>query len=238
VDQASDLLNGLPDEPRPWCRNWHRGLTALVADDTKAARKCFDMVYDWLPGEVSARLGYAVACELDGAMEQARDHYQAVWRTDRAADSAAFGLARALLVAPWPGDVGRPSEGRDQAVRILRQVPDSSHASTAAGIWAVRLLLDTPAGAGRRTSLEHAADIAGHLKLNERDRELLRALVLRAAVDGELADSSILGCPAGLDNLRRELDRTLRSLASWTPDRRRRVALVDLANEYRPESWL
>jgi serine/threonine-protein kinase PknG len=237
-DRAAELFDSLPDDTTQWRRHWHRGLVALAAGDARTARTCFDATYGWLPGEVSARLAYAVACELNGATAEARDHYHAVWRTDRAAESAAFGLARTLLVAPWPADGDRPVDGRDQAVAVLGQVPDSSHASTIAGVWQVRLLLDSPADDARPPRLKRAADIAGRLRLRDREQLLLHAVVLRAAVKSGLTDAGILGHPAGLDHLKRALEDRWRSLARQTNNRRDRVALVDLANECRPETWL
>ncbi|MER7169207.1 tetratricopeptide repeat protein, partial [Micromonospora sp. NPDC000207] len=130
--EAGALLAGIPDGLRDWSLWWHRGLVALVQGDTAAAREWFGRVYGWLPGEVSARVGYAVAVEADGDHAGAAHHYRGVWQTDQGVVAAAFGLARCLRVAEDP---------RSAAAALLT-MPESARASAAAVTCAARMLLE------------------------------------------------------------------------------------------------
>lgn len=103
IRRADDLLAG-PDLAHTWTLDWHRGLSALIARRGGEARHRFDLVLGALPGEVSARLAYAAAAELDGVPATAADHYRGVWVTDPTVAAAGYGLARCLL-ATAHGDV-------------------------------------------------------------------------------------------------------------------------------------
>ncbi|MER7335053.1 MULTISPECIES: tetratricopeptide repeat protein [unclassified Micromonospora] len=231
ADEAEPLLAGFPEGLRDWSLWWHRGLVALVSRDFGTARRRFDQVYGWLPGEVSTRLAYAVACELDGDPRTAADHYRGVWDTDPGVVGAAFGLARCLLAT---------ADARSAADALLK-VPESSRASTVAVTCAVRILLDAPDD-GRR--LDAALDAAGIVdKLPPFDeREQVEAHILRIALDCDLAAGRhggrrLFGHPLEEDALRGAFERRCRSRARRTADRRERIALVDLANAYRPVTW-
>ncbi|MFG3708249.1 tetratricopeptide repeat protein [Micromonospora sp. NPDC047670] len=231
VDEAGPLLAGFPEELRDWSLWWHRGLVALVGRDFATARRRFEQVYGWLPGEVSTRLAYAVACELDGDARTAADHYRGVWDADPGVVAAAFGLARCLLAT---------ADARSAADALLK-VPESSRASTVAVTCAVRILLDAP---GDEQRLDAALDAAGMVdKLPPFDeREQVEAHILRIALDCDLAAGRhpgrrLFGHPLDEDALRRAFERRCRSRARRTADRRERIALVDLANAYRPVTW-
>ncbi|MEU4641528.1 tetratricopeptide repeat protein [Micromonospora sp. NPDC023814] len=231
ADEAGPLLAEFPEELRDWSLWWHRGLVALVGRDFGTARRRFAQVYGWLPGEVSTRLAYAVACELDGDPRTAADHYRGVWDTDPGVVGAAFGLARCLLAT---------ADARSAADALLR-VPESSRASTVAVTCAVRILLDAPDDGHR---LDAALDAAGMVdKLPPFDeREQVEAHILRIALDCDLAAGRhagrrLFGHPLEEDALRGAFERRCRSRARRTADRRERIALVDLANAYRPVTW-
>ncbi|SCL72113.1 serine/threonine-protein kinase PknG [Micromonospora citrea] len=231
ADEAGPLLADFPEELRDWSLWWHRGLVALVGGDLATARRRFEQVYGWLPGEVSTRLAYAVACELDGDPRSAADHYRGVWDADPGVVAAAFGLARCLLAAADP---------RGAADALLR-VPESSRASTVAVTCAVRILLDAPDD-GRR--LDAAIDAAATVdKLPPfGEREEVEAHILRIALGCDLTEGRhdgrrLFGQPLDEDALRRAFERRCRSRARRTADRRERIALVDLANAYRPVTW-
>ncbi|MFG3700947.1 tetratricopeptide repeat protein [Micromonospora sp. NPDC047620] len=231
ADEAGPLLAEFPEELRDWSLWWHRGLVALVGRDFGTARRRFAQVYGWLPGEVSTRLAYAVACELDGDPRTAADHYRGVWDTDPGVVGAAFGLARCLLTT---------ADARSAADALLK-VPESSRASTVAVTCAVRILLDAPDDGHR---LDAALDAAGMVdKLPPFDeREQVEAHILRIALDCDLAAGRhagrrLFGHPLEEDALRGAFERRCRSRARRTADRRERIALVDLANAYRPVTW-
>ncbi|MER5337562.1 tetratricopeptide repeat protein [Micromonospora sp. NPDC002717] len=231
ADEAGPLLAEFPEELRDWSLWWHRGLVALVGRDFGTARRRFAQVYGWLPGEVSTRLAYAVACELDGDPRTAADHYRGVWDTDPGVVGAAFGLARCLLATADPRS----------AADALLKVPESSRASTVAVTCAVRILLDVPDDGHR---LDAALDAAGMVdKLPPFDeREQVEAHILRIALDCDLAAGRhagrrLFGHPLEEDALRGAFERRCRSRARRTADRRERIALVDLANAYRPVTW-
>ncbi|WP_405095179.1 tetratricopeptide repeat protein [Micromonospora sp. NBC_01412] len=231
ADEAGPLLAGIPDDRRDWSLWWHQGLVALVGTDGAAARDLFGRVYGWLPGEVSARLAYAVACEVAGDHPTAAAHYRGVWETDQGVVAAVFGLARCLFVI----------EGPRAAAAVLLTVPESSRASTVAATCAVRMLLEAPEDGHRLDAAIDAAAVVEKLPPFA-ERDLVEAHILRIALgsdlaDGRYADRRLFGHRIDPDTLRRVFERTCRSLAGHTGDRRERIALVDLANAHRPVTW-
>ncbi|MEU4773577.1 tetratricopeptide repeat protein [Micromonospora sp. NPDC023644] len=231
VDEAGPLLADFPEELRDWSLWWHRALVALVARDAATARRHFEQVYGWLPGEVSARLAYAMACELDGDPRTAADHYRGVRDADPGVVAAAFGLARCLLAT---------ADARSAADALLR-VPESSRASTVAVTCAVRILLDAPDDGHRLDAALEAAAIVDKLPPFG-EREEVEAHILRIALDCDLAEGRhdgrrLFGHRLDEDALRRAFERRCRSRARRTADRRERIALVELANAYRPVTW-
>jgi serine/threonine-protein kinase PknG len=217
-----------------WRTAWYQGLRELAAGNTGGAQTMFDAVYDALPGELAPKLalGFAAEAVADGAA--AARWFQLVWTVDRAYVSAAFGLARARLRA----------DDRAGAVAALTAVPDSSSQYLAAQIAAVRIQVSP--GSGRAPvsgqDLHAAARRLGELQLDAGRQMLLTAEVLRAAVDcaaaGGLAGSGqFLGCEPTERSLRFGLEKAYRAQARLAPDGRRRVELVDLANDVRPRTW-
>ncbi|MGC4807515.1 tetratricopeptide repeat protein [Micromonospora sp. DT233] len=230
-DEAGPLLAGFPDDLRDWSLWWHRGLVALVGGDSEAARDHFARVYGWLPGEVSARLAYAVACEFAGDHRTAAAHHRGVWETDQGVVASAFGLARCLFV----------NEGPRAAAAVLLSVPESARACAVAVTCAVRMLLDAPEDGHRLDAALDAAAVVEKLPAFG-ERELVEAYILRIALDSSLddsrhADRRLFGHRLATGPLSRAFERTCRSLAGRTGDRRERIALVDLANAQRPVTW-
>ncbi|WBB71317.1 protein kinase [Micromonospora sp. WMMD1128] len=231
VAEAGTLLADFPEDRRDWALWWHRGLVALVGRDTDAARRWFEQVYGWLPGEVSTRLAYAVACELADVPDEAADHYRGVWDTDRGVLAAAFGLARCRLATDDPRG----------AADALLSVPESSRAGTDAVACAVRILRDAPDDGRRLATALEAATIVDKLPPFA-ERETVESDILRIALDCDLTDPShagrrLFGEPLDDTSLRRAFERRCRSRARRTADRRDRIELVDLANAYRPVTW-
>jgi serine/threonine-protein kinase PknG len=52
-----------------------------------------------------------------------------------------------------------------------------------------------------------------------------------------LPDGQLLGCEPSERSVRFGLERSYRALARLAPDRRRRIELVDMANDVRPRTW-
>jgi serine/threonine-protein kinase PknG len=231
VAPAEELLAALPADLRDWALWWHRGLVALVGGDTAAARRWFDTVYGWLPGEVSARLAYAVACELDDDLTAAAAHYRGVWDTDRGIVAAAFGLARCLRVTADPR----------RAAQVLLGMPEASRATALAVTCAVRILFEAPDDGHRLDAAVDAARVVTALPPFA-ERDLVEAFILRILLDCDLsdgrhADRRVLGHPLDERSVRQAFERRCRRLARRAGRRSERIALVDLANAERPVTW-
>jgi serine/threonine-protein kinase PknG len=228
-------LAARPDAPvDDWRLDWHHGLVALASGEIGAAREHFDTVYGLLPGELAARLGYAVASELDGDLPAAERHYGAVWATERSSLSALFGLARTRL----------RQDDRRGAAAALDEVPEAASHRVPAQIAKVRALL---AGARPAESasgdLVAAAGAAEALDLTGAARDSLTAEVLEVALAWAVprqtdAAEQVFGVPLAEGRLRERLAEVYRSLARHAVSRGERVALVDRANQVRPWTWL
>jgi serine/threonine-protein kinase PknG len=230
-DAAATLLADLAaDDPSDWRVAWYHGLRSLaLAGD---ARGAFSAVFDELPGELAPKLALAFAAEAVGDLTAARHYFRLVWTVDRSYISAAFGLARTCLAA---GD-------RPGAIAALARVPGTSSHHAAAQIAAVRILV-AGNGPGRVSGddLRQADGRLGQLVMDDVRRQQLTVEVLKAALDwcmtGQPAGSGpILGCEPNPRALRFGLERTYRALARLTPDERRRIELVDMANAIRPRT--
>ena len=235
VDGARVTLEELAaHDPSEWRIVWTEGLRLLAAGDASAARGAFSAIYDELPGELAPKLALAFAAEAAGDIASARHYFRVVWTVDRSYISAAFGLARACLAA---GD-------RPGAIAALAAVPQASSHHAAAQIAAVRILV-SPGLTG--DDVRQADGRLGRLALDEARRQQLTVEILRAALDwgrsgqrlreAASGDGLILGCEPDERALCFGLERGYRALAQLTPDRSRRIELVDLANAVRPLTW-
>jgi serine/threonine-protein kinase PknG len=232
---AGPVLEDLADgEFADWRTVWYQGLRELAAGNPGGAQAMFDAVYDALPGELAPKLALGFAAEALAEETAAARWFQLVWTVDHSVVSAAFGLARARLRA----------DDRAGAVSALAAVPDSSSQYLAAQIAAVRIQV---AAGGRLApvsaqDLDTAARRLGRLQLDAGRQLLLTAEVLRAAVDcaaasGLAGSGQILGCEPTERSLRFGLEKAYRAQARLAPDSRRRVELVDRANDVRPRTW-
>jgi serine/threonine-protein kinase PknG len=225
LGEARELLGTEHD----WRLRWHAGLLALVVDDVPAAEHAFEAVYDALPGEQAPKLALAFCAEHGGRLDRAESYYEAVWRRDRSAVSAVFGLARIRLARA----------DRTDAVRLLDETPAVSRHFDAARIAAVRVLSGN-LGAGRRPSaadLRQARDRLSQLYLDGGartgpSRTRLEAIVREAELGVWLAGAEPVD--GGETQLRLRLERSYRALARQSDSRAHRSDLVDLANQYRP----
>jgi serine/threonine-protein kinase PknG len=237
--------------PGDWRVDWYRGLAALAGGRFDQARRFFDGLYTWMPGEAAPKLALAFSLELAGdparrppAAERsprpatpydsaAARLYEAVWRTDHSHVSAAFGLARVRLAA---GD-------RPGAVAALEAVPEISSQHLAGQVAAV-----AAAVRGRdlaeltEQELCAAGDRLAGLRLEGGRGKELAAEVVEAALGWVLAGRSattgrtLLGVPLTETGLRRALERTYRDLARLAQGPEDRHALVIRANAIRPRT--
>jgi serine/threonine-protein kinase PknG len=245
---GTTLADLAAEDPSDWRIAWTDGLRRLAVGDAVAAGSAFSAVYDELPGELAPKLALAFAAEAGGDAAAASRYFRLVWTVDRSFISAAFGLARTRLAA---GD-------RPGAIAALAAVPETSSHHAAAQIAAVRILV-SPGMTG--DDLRQADGRLGRLALDEARRQQLTVEVLRAALDwassapaasrhvsGRRAsgapaagaasgDGLILGCEPNDRALRFGLERGYRALARLTPDRSRRIELIDMANAIRPRTW-
>ncbi|MGW4466884.1 tetratricopeptide repeat protein [Micromonospora sp. NPDC004704] len=228
-------LAARPDAPvDDWRLDWHHGLVALASGDIGAARQHFDTVYGLLPGELPARLGYAVTSELDGDLPTAERHYAAVWATERSSLSALFGLARTRL---GQGD-------RRGAAAALDEVPETASYRVPAQVAKVRALLSGARVADpAEVDLVDAAVAAEAIDLTGAARDSLTAEVLEVALAWAVprqpaGTEQVFGVPLAEERLRERLAEVYRSLARQSVLRQERVALVDRANQVRPWTWL
>jgi serine/threonine-protein kinase PknG len=236
------------DDPSDWRVAWTDGLRRLAVGDPAVAADAFSAVYDELPGELAPKLALAFAAEAEGDSAAASRYFRLVWTVDRSYISAAFGLARTCLAA---GD-------RPGAISALAAVPETSSHHAAAQIAAVRILVSAGVTGD---DLRQADGRLSRLGLDEARRQQLTVEILRAALEwsstaqapgsqasgrhasGALpsgaasGDGLILGCEPNERALRFGLERSYRALARLTPDRDRRIELVDKANAIRPRTW-
>ncbi|MEV4127467.1 tetratricopeptide repeat protein [Nocardia sp. NPDC049707] len=243
--EVLDMLSRLPDD-HDWRIDWYLGQARLLELDYQRAYDSFDAVLRVLPGEIAPKLALAATAELvlqhwDSAdPEQWRTHaekfYATVWRTDRAAVSAAFGLARQSAA------VGRV----DEAVRALDEVPAAARHYTTARMTAVWLLLTAaPIAELPESTLHIAASRVAGLPSGEGRATQLRVLVFGAALawlqSGNTPandEATLFGAPFTERQLRAGTEAGLRALARSAPGRNHRYALVDLANSIRAKTWI
>ncbi|MEU0504984.1 tetratricopeptide repeat protein [Nocardia sp. NPDC005998] len=232
-----------PGHRTDWRIGWYAGLAELTMGDYEKAYEQFDLVHSAVPGEIAPQLALAATAELVletrcGSADlarwghAAREYYRAVWHTDRSVASAAFGLARRLAAG---GDTAA-------AVATLQQVSEISRHHNVARMTGCVLLVSRPVTELTQSDLDAAARLA---ELPGEPRVLqMRALVLGVALawlrhGGRPQDpnAAILGVRYLEKELRGGIERTLRRIAREAPHPSQRYALIDLANELRPQSW-
>ncbi|WP_320066104.1 serine/threonine-protein kinase [Micromonospora sp. RTGN7] len=225
------------DAAADWRLVWHEGLLSLARADVAEATKMFDGAYRELPGEVAPKLVLGYCAEQRGETQRADRYYREVWRRDRSAASAAFGLARLWLAK---GD-------RTTAVTCLDGVPPVSRHYDAARIAAVRVLGtwlggEPPEAAQLNEAVRRLDDLRldGGTRHGE-TRDRMTAAIRQAALDrllahgaGGLAGGATLGDKVSERSVRRLLERSLRALARQSRTPNDHGLLVDRANAVRP----
>jgi len=246
-----------------WRTAWYYGLRHLAAGRPGDARFAFDAVCDALPGELAAKLALALAAEAAGDQAVAQHYFQLVLTVDpRTYVSAAFGLARTRLAA---GDVAGAitalaavsdtssyhQAAQVAAVRIqVASRPDPSQVSPddlrQAGGRLARLKLDAIQVELLTAEILMAAlncVVAGPQARGPSGGQLPRSQLPRGQLPGgrlpggRLPGGQLLGCDFTERALRFGLERSYRAQARLAADQRRRIELVDQANNVRPGTW-
>ena len=217
--------------PWDWRAVWMQGVTAMQAEQWRAAQGGFNAVYSQLPGEVAPRFALAVACERDGQLQVADPMYRSCLYTDaNYVTSAAFGLARvrqllgdvqgsldALSLVP-ASSRGFSDARRSMASLVLGQ--DASLVGLAQALTAVRNGgLDAGTTAGYEVSI------------------LQRALDIVTAT-GPQPNVQIGGGLATERTIRPQLEDAYRRRAQWEQDPKMRTELIGKANSTRRWSLL
>jgi serine/threonine-protein kinase PknG len=202
-----------------WARAWHAGLIAVASGDPDAASRKFGLVREALPGELVPLLALGLAAEMDGRLDEARDHYTAVAGTVGAVSAAGFGLARTYLRDGQRADAVRAAE---QLAAELKAA--ESRYERQARIAAIRLRASAALG----TSLPDKADLAEAARL-------VAALGADGATEIALSTEIEYGRFLLAADRRLSLSGQLRSLATLADTRPDFFALVDLANQLRPK---
>ncbi|WP_225878029.1 serine/threonine-protein kinase [Spongiactinospora rosea] len=235
--RAAEVLQQAANEaPWDWRVLWYHGLRELAWGNLAEALRLFDEVYYRMPGERAPRMALAFARECAGDHHEAGRHYAAVWRTDRAYVSAAFGLARVCLAV---GD-------RASATRVLDEVPTTSSHYVSAQMAAVALAVR-----GREPNALPADDlmVAGErltdLDLDPGRHNRLAAELLEVALGWVTASGQrgtagppLLGAELSETGVRRRLEGVYRELARGSGAIEDRHAYVDKANAVRPRTWV
>ncbi|SUA72789.1 Probable serine/threonine-protein kinase pknG [Nocardia otitidiscaviarum] len=240
------------DSRADWRIAWYRGVAALLAEDFDEAFTRFDTVHTRVPGELTPSLALAATAELLlqerislSETEPADEHagrwhevalryYTIVWRTNRSAVSAAFGMARRLAAARDPL----------AAVAVLDEVARTSSLHALARMTGCVLLVSRPPAELEESDLHAAATRVRELPADEPRAQQMRVLVLNAALmwlttrrGPERPQTTLLGVPFTEDGVRHGVSESLRLLARKCDDRMHRYHLVDLANQVRPRTW-
>jgi serine/threonine-protein kinase PknG len=233
ADAAPLLADAHAADPGDWRVQWYQGLHDLAAGHPDGARAAFDAVVDALPGEPAPKLALGLAAEAAGDLATAARFLQVVWTVDRSYVSAAFGLGRIRLAA---GD-------RAGAIAALGAVPDTSSQHLAAQVAAVRIRLSPAIGVAwaPEDELQEAGRQLSMLQLDDMLRqrltsELLQAALTRVLAGQRLRAGKLAGCDPNERGLRFGLEGSYRAQARLVPDVRRRIELVDLANQVRPRT--
>ncbi|MBT0567051.1 serine/threonine-protein kinase [Williamsia sp. CHRR-6] len=254
IDTALGLLDVTSRyHPHSWRIEWYLGICALINAEPELAHERFASVLAAMPGEVGPKLAVAATAELlsrwlrrEPGRNDARDaaiarweqvalrEYRTVWQTDRGIVTSAFGMARMLSAQ---GDIAT-------AVTTLDDVPATSrHFNTASCTAVLVLVHGRPPSEVTDDQLRQAASRLAAMPDTEPRKPRLSIMVLGAALgwlhanpERESPDISLLGFPFTELGLRAGLERSLRSLARSTVDRKQRYNLIDLANLIRPHT--
>jgi serine/threonine-protein kinase PknG len=236
-DEAEKHLVGLEQhDPYDWRLAWYRAKALLAQGRSREALTAFDHVFGEVPGEVAPKLAIGLGYELAGDAQNAIVYYGTALQTDPQLTAAAFGLARANLLA---GD-------RAAAAAALERVPAASIRYTQAQMALAQVLLgDEAAPAGlpdlelAATVLDGLAGLVSGIELHQVTADLFEDAAV-AIEQGRIAadrDARLLDVPRVPSELRSAAERELRACARIASDRATRIGYVDMANSVRPRTW-
>jgi serine/threonine-protein kinase PknG len=219
-----------------WRVIWYRGVSFLAQQDYKQALDAFETCYREVPGELAVKLAIAIAAERNGDTARAIKYYDVVSRTNPDFATAAFGLSRCLA------GVGK----RDEAVAALSRIPQTSNLyGQAQKTTAQTLIRPMPGSFPGAQELVKAGSTIEALMLEGIEKfKLLRDVFVSALsqIDrGHVKPDpsvTVLGHQLDDTNIRLGLEHAYRNLARLSPDRDKRIELVDLANRVRPRTLL
>ena len=216
-----------------WRVYWYRGQSLMRQSQHAEAFKEFERVYNQLPGELAAKLAFAISAERANAAQHACLAYDAVSRCDASFVTASFGLARCCLLS---GD-------RRGALAAYERVPPTSSFVQMAKIAAVHVLLDDTVSLGGEAELLKAEEILFDLQLDGFKLHDLRARLLLQAISRleqktlkPNSNVQLLNEPLVLDRLRFAVEKELRLCAHFATTRELKILFIDRANEQRPRT--
>jgi serine/threonine-protein kinase PknG len=226
-----DLLTEVTEEllaadPWDWRAIWMQGLAALAADDQRGAQAAFNAVYGQVAGELAPKLALAVACAGTGDLAVAEALFATCARTDAAyLPTCAFALAT----------LHSGTDRWQHAVAALDLVPMTSRAYPDARLRRAWEIIASQEDLGGIVAALDDVAAAGldPVTVAEVTREGLSAALDLVRENGPLPGARVAGWPVTESGLRDGLEATLRQLAAATDDPKRRVELVDEANEVR-----
>jgi serine/threonine-protein kinase PknG len=177
-----------------------------------------------------------MAAEANKEYDRATVLYDLVSKTDPSFATACFGLARCYLKQ---GDRGK-------AIEALARIQQTSSLFTEAQkATALTLLEVTPSAAPGAAELSQAAKVIEKLALAGMEGYLLVADMFGTAVqlfEGRKIKPdpkvTLLGQRLDEKHVRAGLEKAYREMALLETDPAKKVALVDLANQVRPRTWL
>ena len=217
--------------PYDWRVDWQRGRLLLAQGQKKEAFEIFDRVYSEIPGELCAKLGYAVAAEALGNLPIAARFYDLVSRCDPSYSTACFGLARCLT----------QQGNRAGAAAAYARVPQNSSHYVKAQIALVRTLIDFEKAPPTETELSLASDTVKALPATGFAVHELRAQLFLASAKCLEAGGivprpsvTILDVPCRHHDLKLAAEKELRACARMAATSEERMGFVDKANRERP----
>jgi serine/threonine-protein kinase PknG len=236
ADVETQLAELEQQSPYDWRLAWYRGKSLLAQAKHHEALTAFDQVFGEVPGEVAPKLAIALGYELAGDANNAVVYYESVAQTDPQVTAAAFGLARAHLLAT----------DRAAAATALERVSPASIRYTQARLAMARVLLGDEAAPPSAADLQGAAEVLDGLKgiVDGMALHALTADFYQAAAEAvetgrapAQPDKRLLGVSWASAALRAAAEAELRRCAQVATDRAIRVRYVDLANRVRPRTW-
>ncbi len=218
-----------------WRVIWIRGLALLGQKAFKEAVEAFETCYGEVPGELAPKLAIAVAAELGGDAVRAIQYYQVVSRTDAGYATSVFGLSRCLCA----------KGARDEAVAALGAIPQTSSLyAEAQKAIAAALMRASPVDPGA-AELARASATVEALTLEGAERFTLArdlfAVALALLGAGKLQPApqvKLLGQSLEDTSVRVGLESAYRNLARLSESDIERIALVDMANQVRPKTFV